>query len=115
MRLKTEIWVKAYLRRVMSEGLAAYIVARGDDFAGAVFIHVDDLEGGHFLFVPAPAGVEDSHQERFWVTGFAEAPVSIERVQDYLLQQRQYDPDLWIIEIEDRQGRHFLGDLLVEQ
>ena len=115
MRVKTEIWVKAYLRRVMSEGIAGYIVASGDDYAGAVFIRIDTLDGANFLFGPAPAGLEEVSQERRWTPCFEDAPVSKERADSYLAQQRKYDPDLWIVELEDKQGRHFLDDLLVDQ
>ena len=114
MRVKTEIWVKAFLRRVMSEGIAGYIVASGDDYAGAIFIHIDNLNGSHFLFGPAPAGLEEVSHERRWVSCFGEEPVSKERADSYLAQQRKYDPDLWIVELEDKQGRNFLGDLLLE-
>ena len=114
MRLKTEIWVKAYLRRVMSEGLAGYIATSGDDFAGAIYIHIDDLAGAHYLFGPAPAGLDESSSERRWISCFPDASVSKEQADNYLLQQKKYDPDLWIVELEDKQGRHFLDDLLVD-
>ncbi len=112
--MKTEIWVKAYLRRVMSEGIAGYVAASGDDFAGAIYIHIDNLDGSHWLFGPAPAGLEETSLERRWSPCFDNAPVSKEQAETYLLQQRTYDPDLWIVEIEDRLGRHFLDDLLVD-
>ncbi len=114
MRVKTEIWVKAYLRRAMSEGIAGYIAASGDDYAGAVFIHIDNLGGSHWLFGPAPAGLEESSHERRWTSCFNEAPVSKQRAEEYLFQQKKYDPDLWIVELEDKHGRHFLDDQLVE-
>lgn len=113
MRVKTEIWVGAYLRRCMGEGLAVYVAARGDPFAGAVFICVDNLAGACWLYGPAPAGLEQSVDERRWTACFAKAPVSVREAEEYLRRQKQYDPDLWVIELEDRQGRHFLGDELV--
>ena len=114
MRVKSEIWVKAYLRRCMSEGLYGYIASRGDDFAGAIYIHIDDLEGSHWLYGPAPAGLEESSQDRRWTSCFADAPVSSQKVETYIEQQKKYDPDLWVIELEDKQARHFLGDELVD-
>ena len=114
MRVKTEIWVKAYLRICMSEGSAAYIITSGDEFAGAVFIHIDNLAGGHWLFGPAPAGLEESSLDRRWSSCFSHLPVSKDQVETYLAQQKRYDPDLWIVELEDKLGRHFLGDQLIE-
>ncbi len=114
MRLKTEIWVKAYLRQAMSEGIAGYIATRGDAFAGAVYIHIDDLNGSHYLFGPAPAGLDESSDERRWIPCFPDGPVNKEQAENYISQQKKYDPDLWIVELEDKQGRHFLGDLLLK-
>ena len=115
MRVKTEIWVKAYLRRCMSEGCAGYVVASGDDHAGAVFIHIDNLDGGHWLFGPAPAGLFETSDERRWCSCFPQSPVTVEQTNSYLADQKRYDPDLWIVELEDKLGRHFLDDQLVEQ
>jgi hypothetical protein len=67
MRVKSHIWVGAYLRRVMAAGAAAYIARRGDEDAGAIHIHIDNLAGGHFLFSPAPAIYEGAESERRWV------------------------------------------------
>ncbi len=114
MRIKSEIWVQAYLRGCMSEGIAGYIAARGDAFAGAIFIHIDDLDGSHFLFGPAPAGLDEVSDERRWISCFEDQPVSAQQVNDYLQQQKKYDPDLWIVELEDKRGRHFLDDKLVK-
>jgi hypothetical protein len=114
MRVKTEIWVNAYLRRCMSEGIAAYVAASGDEFAGAIFIHIDNLDGSHWLFGPAPAGLEETSKERRWTLCFPLSPVSAQQVDSYLQKQKKYDPDLWILELEDKLGRHFLDDLLVE-
>ncbi|MCP4934281.1 MAG: DUF1491 family protein [bacterium] len=115
MRVKTEIWVKAYLRRCMSEGCAGYIIASGDDYAGAVFIHIDNLDGEHWLYGPAPAGMAETNDERRWCSCFPQLPITSEQTQSYLADQKRYDPDLWIVEVEDKQGRHFLDDQLVEQ
>ena len=56
MRIKSEIWVRAYLRRCQSEGVPVVIVRRGDEAAGAIFICVDRLDGTVSLYGPAPAG-----------------------------------------------------------
>ncbi len=114
MRVKTEIWVKAYLRRRQREGTACYIATRGDENAGAVFVHVDNLAGSHWLYGPAPAGLAENSRERHWISCLKNQPVSAAEVEAYLRQQKKYDPDIWIIEIEDKKGRHFLDDLLVE-
>lgn len=110
MRLKSEIWVRAYLRRCQAENVPAVIVRRGDEAAGAIFISVARLDGTVELYGPAPAGMSGSETDRQWVRCLGPVPVAQAEANRYLARQREYDPDLWIIEIEDRDGRHFLGD-----
>jgi hypothetical protein len=90
------------------------IVQRGDDAAGAIFICVDRLDGTVVLYGPAPAGLSASETERRWVSCLGPQPVSRAEAYNYLTRQQEFDPDLWIVEVEDRAGRHFLGDLAVD-
>ena len=76
MRIKSEIWVRAYLRRCQSEGVPVVIVRRGDEAAGAIFICVDRLDGTVSLYGPAPAGLTGSDTERRWVMCFESRAVS---------------------------------------
>lgn len=113
MRLTSAIWVAAYLRRCSVESVPAVVLRRGHKDAGAIFIEVDRLDGTVDLYVPAPAGVSETDSERFWVRCFEGDAVSEERVNSYVLRQMDFDPDMWVIAIEDKQGRHFLGDALI--
>jgi hypothetical protein len=115
MHIKSEIWVRAYLRRCQSDGVPVVIVRRGDEAAGAIFICVDRLDGTVSLYGPAPAGLTGSDTERRWVMCLESRAVSAAEADHYLARQREFDPDLWIIEIEDRAGRHFLGDAAVKE
>ena len=76
MRVKSEIWVSAYLRRCQAAGVPAVVARRGDEAAGAIFICVDRLDGTVTLYGPAPAGVEGSETERRWVSCLQREPVS---------------------------------------
>jgi hypothetical protein len=115
MRIKSEIWVRAYLRRCQSESVPIVIVRRGDEAAGAIFICVDRLDGTVCLYGPAPAGLTGIDTERRFVSCFESRSVIAGEAERYLARQQEFDPDLWIVEIEDRAGRHFLGDLLEER
>jgi hypothetical protein len=112
MRLKSEIWVKAYLRRCAGEGIACAVVRRGDADAGVIYIKVSRLDGTAALFGPAWAGLSAQGSDRRWslLTDTA-ADADIEA---RLVREAQADPDLWVVEIEDRQGRHFLDGWLAE-
>jgi hypothetical protein len=112
MRLKSEIWVQAYLRICASAGVAAVLVRRGDADAGAIYIRVNRLDGTSDLYGPAPAGGYGLETDRRWVRCLGDAPRPDGEVDSYLASQRKFDTDLWVIEAEDRQGRHFLDDWL---
>jgi hypothetical protein len=112
MRLKAEIWVKAYLRRCQAEGASAVLVRRGDTDAGAIYIKVSRLDGTAMLFGPAPAGLDAASEERRWQSCLEPASSPEEAADAYLERQIEFDPDLWIVSVEDRQGRHFLDDWL---
>src|SRR5476649_2091947 len=59
MRLKTSIWVAAYLRRCQTEGLFGAVRKRGSEEAGAVCVKVATLAGNAMLYAPAPQTVYD--------------------------------------------------------
>ena len=112
MRLKSGIWVAAYLRRCQVEGLAAVLRRRGAEEAGAIFIKVSRLDGNADLYGPAPQSAFDEARpsERFFNVALAEKPEA--DIEAYLARQIRFDPDLWIVEVEDRAGRHFLDHIV---
>jgi hypothetical protein len=116
MRLRSGIWVAAYLRRCNIEGAFAAVRRRGAEEAGAVFIIINRLDGTATLYGPAPQSVfeEAKPTDRiFTVILGREAPVPEADIEARLLREIRYDPDLWIVEVEDRAGRHFLDDAVV--
>ena len=112
MRLKSEIWVMAYIRRCQHEGAAAVLVRRGDVDAGAIYIKVSRPDRTALLFGPAPAGFDGAYEERRWEPLLAGNPAPEAEADAYLARQITYDSDIWIVEVEDRQGRHFLEEWL---
>jgi hypothetical protein len=110
MRLKTALWVAAYLRRCHVEGLFAVVRRRGAEEAGAIFVRVSRLDGSSDLFGPAPQSAFDAAEgaARAFTASLAAQPASDADVEAYLARQVKFDPDAWIVEIEDRAGRNFL-------
>jgi len=113
MRLKAEFWVKAYIRRCAVEGASAVVVRHGDDDAGAIFIKINRLDGTCLLFGPAPAGYSDMDSDRRWVACGAPNGMREDEVDGYIAREARFDSDMWLIEVEDRSGRHFLDDQLL--
>ena len=114
MRLKSELWVKAYIRRCQLEGAAALLVRRGDADAGAIYIKVSRLDGTALLFGPAPAGLDAAREERRWQSCLTREPAAETEADAYLERQTSFDSDVWIVAVEDRAGRHFLDDWLLK-
>lgn len=112
MRLKSEIWVKAYLRRASVAGSPGVVVRRGDADAGTIMIRVARLDGSCDLYAPAPAGLASDDGERRWTRIAAQANEA--DIEARLASEARLDPDLWIVEIEDRAGRHHLEGWLAE-
>jgi hypothetical protein len=114
MRLKSNIWVSAYLRRCFVEGVFGAVRRRGAEEAGAIFIKVNRLDGTADLYGPAPQAVFDRAQpfERAFSPCLKSLPVPEADIEAYLTRQIRFDPDLWIVEIEDRAGRHFIDHLV---
>ncbi len=114
MRLKSELWVKAYIRRCQIEGADALLVRRGDADAGAIYIKVSRLDGTALLFGPAPAGLEEAREDRRWQPCLGSPPAAEAAADAWLERQKSFDSDIWIVAVEDRAGRHFLDGWLTE-
>jgi len=109
MRLKTSIWVAAYLRRCQGAGVFGAVRRRGAEEAGAVFVKVATMDGSAMLYVPAPQTVYDDSRpiERLF-TPVSKEPQPEPSVEERLTREIRFDPDAWIVETEDKAGRHFL-------
>jgi hypothetical protein len=110
MRLKSAIWVAAYVRRCHGDGAFAAVRRRGAEEAGAIFIKLNRLDGTAELFAPAPqsAFAEAHPSDRAFARASGAEPVPDDKVEERLKREIRFDPDVWIVEIEDRTGRHFL-------
>ena len=116
MRLKSSIWVSAYVRRCDIEGAFAAVRRRGAEEAGAIFIKLNRLDGTGTLYGPAPQTMFDEARPAgrlFTALAGAQAPAPEADIEARLGKELKFDPDVWIVELEDRQGRQFLDDALV--
>src|SRR5262250_1725724 len=106
MRLKSAIWVAAYVRRCNGEGAFAAVRRHGAEDAGAIFIKLNRLDGTAELFAPAPQTAFEVAQPttRAFTRSFGEQPVPEEKVEERLAREVRFDPDIWIVEVEDRAG-----------
>jgi hypothetical protein len=109
MRLRSDIWVSAYIRRCAVEDAVAALRRRGAAEAGAIFIKIDRLDGRAALFGPAPqTETGDRGVDRLWTRLHRDEWTDPLATEERLRKEINFDPDLWIVEVEDRAGRNFL-------
>lgn len=106
MRLTSAIWVSAYIRRLSIEGIPVLVVRRGAEEAGAIFVKVNRLNGTADVYAPAPqTAFDDDHPgDRLWTRATGPDPIPDDKAEEYLAKQARFDSDLWVLEVEARDG-----------
>ena len=89
------------MRRSSANGIAVMIVHKGDPARGSVMVKLNRLERGCTVL----AETRDKEGMRAWIRGTGPEPVAEAAADEYVARNRKYDPDLWVIEVEDRDGR----------
>ena len=100
-RLKTELWVLATVRRCTVENVPCTVARRGDRDAGAVLLKINRFAAGCSVLAQSRA----LDGELVWTRGTGPEPVDEAAADAYIARQIKRDPDLWVVEIEDRQDR----------
>ena len=108
MRVTSALWVGAFVRRCFAESTIATVARRGADEAGAILVVVDRLDHTADLYGPAPqtAFTDTRPSDRLFQLLMEKAERA--QVDARLASELRFDPDLWIVEVEDRGGRAFL-------
>jgi hypothetical protein len=107
-RLKSGIFVRALIRRAEVAGAQGFVVKKGAEEAGAVFLKINRLDGTCTVLSQARRG----DGELVWLRPVGETCDEAKAVA-YFEREKKFDPDLWIIEIEDREGRAFVDETVV--
>jgi hypothetical protein len=108
-RLPTHLWVMAEVRRCNGEGIPAVIARRGEKVGGMVLLRLNRIEAGSLLLTEA----RDMEGRRGWMPALSGRLVGEEEAQGYIDRAVKRDPDLWVVEVEDRSGRNpFEGRIL---
>ncbi len=107
-RLKAGIIVRAMIRRAEVAGAAAFVVRKGSEEAGAILLKISRLDGTCVVLSQARRG----EGELVWVKPLGDAADDAAAAK-YFEKQIRFDPDLWIVEIEDREGRTFVDEPVV--
>lgn len=103
-KLTAKFWVDAYIRRLSLQDIPCFVAHSGDHTAGAVLIKLNTLDGRASCY---QRSFDLMTGERQWVVLTEGAEPDVDEV---IARQRGFDPDLWVLEVEDRAGRHFLDE-----
>lgn len=109
MLLSSDLWVSALIRRAEIGGAFATVVRKGDARAGTVIVKAYDTSNRQARLYTEAFGADG---ERLWIQ-----PVQSEMESEldaYIQRQIGYDPDIWVVEIEDREGRHFITETVAK-
>ncbi|HWA43363.1 MAG TPA: DUF1491 family protein [Hypericibacter adhaerens] len=101
-RVPTVIWVTAQMRQGHADGMPVFLRRRGEPRAGAVLVKIDLLGPGCKVMTQ----VRDGMGRLGWLSALGEAPVTEAEAEAYIERAVKRDPDLWVVEVESRDGRH---------
>lgn len=103
-RLRSDIFVAAYIRRCEVDGVFAVLRRRGAAEAGAIFVKIDRLDGTCAVYGPAPQSLAEDDGVRRFVRLHAADTVDPATAEELIARQMRFDSDLWLVEVDDRTG-----------
>lgn len=101
-RIPTALWIAAHLRRLSAQAVPAVIARRGDPQGGMVILKVNRLDLGCRVLVQT----RDLDGDLAWLPALDGALVPEAEADAYIARQTGYDPDLWVVDVEVRDGDH---------
>ncbi len=103
IRITSEIWVAAYRAKLEKQGIPIFVNKAGDKTAGSILVKVSKMDSFATLY----HRILDTSGQRYWEVFESDTE---EHINQVVKKQCLFDPDLWILEIEDPKGRHFLQE-----
>ena len=105
-RLHTDLWIKAHIRTCHANNIPAFVVARGDAERGGVLLKINHFKDGVELLQPTT----NMEGDRVWMPVMGKDVVDERSADAFIAKRRSTDSDLWVVEIEDNDGRYELGE-----
>ena len=108
-RLRTELWVMAHIRLCTATGVPATVAHRGEPNSGTLLLKINRLEHGCRIL----SQTRDLDGRLAWLVAFDGGLVTEADADGYIQRAVDRDPDLWVIEIEHRDGWHPFGGTII--
>lgn len=106
-RLPTSLWVEGHLHNLTLQATHFYIIQKGNPASGTVMVKLNNLEGKVRLLTQQR---DIMTYKLGWVSALAEEIVEEVQADEYIQRAISRDPDLWVIEIEDREMQNPFDD-----
>lgn len=98
-RLPVKLWLDGVLKPLAGQGIYHYVHQEGDHVSGLVLLKLNNLEGLCKLLFQQ----RDFETDKLdWMPALHEEIVTESAADSYIARAMERDPDLWVIEIEDR-------------
>ena len=107
-RLPTDFMINAQIRIAAKEGVSIMVLKRGDHSSGTIILKINRLDGT--ARVLTQVRFDD---ELVWNPVSRTDPMSEAEADRYIYRQAEIDPDSWLLEIEDKEGRHWFPGRIV--
>lgn len=108
-RLKSGLWIRALIRRCDIAAVPVAVLARGDADAGAIFLKFNGGAAGCRVLTQARA----QSGELVWMRATGLEPVGEADADAYIARQRNWDPDIWVVEIENQSAESVIDGPIV--
>tara|TARA_Y100000766_G_scaffold252520_1_gene236835 strand:- start:87 stop:407 length:321 start_codon:yes stop_codon:yes gene_type:complete len=103
-RLRSKIWVQAYLKRLEIQNISAYVSVHGDDHSGAILIKLIKMDGSAQLYQKT---YDLQNNRNVWVKILEGLDMEIDT---FIEKQKVNDPDLWVVDVESATGQNYLDE-----
>lgn len=101
-RLPTKLLVGAQIRQAATQGITITVIRSGDPNSGMIILKINRMDGQAEVLLQMR-----QDEELVWAPAGAAGAIPESEADALLERQLRYDPDVWLLEIEDKQGRHW--------
>jgi hypothetical protein len=103
--LPTALRVTAQIRLAAASGVPVLVVHKGDPDSGSILLKINRLDGSARLLMQVR-----NEKGLAWMSVHDTDAIPDKEADAYLFEQIDFDPDLWVLEVEDREGRHWFPE-----
>ena len=110
--LKAETIINAGIRIAEKNLTSAYVIKRGDEQAGAIFVKIDTLDGFSKLFLRnIKYDLNNDREIIEFADLYPQKRITTKEIDNRISKEIEIDRDCWVVEIEDKNGFNAFDNL----